>query len=167
MRIETTLIPAWATRRLMSDLWNDVDSYFDDMSAEEKSTPACDIIEMDSHFLVRMDVPGFKKDDLRIELAKNELTVSGERTAESFSDKKVRFQRYERVNKNFSRTFTLPESIDSGKVEAHCEDGVLELYLPKQASAKPRQIEVQSGRTGLLERFTKREMREAKDVKIS
>lgn len=154
------LTPYMTTRNLNSDLWTEMDRFFDDWgspvlarSYDERSfAPASEFIEADEHFILSLDVPGMKKDDIKIEMSENTLTVSGERKRET-TDKNEKIQRYEKSYGFFKRSFALPSSIDADKVEAHYEDGVLELYLPKSVSAKPRSIQIQSGKTGVFERL--------------
>jgi HSP20 family protein len=94
---------------------------------ERSLSPACDVSETEEKFLLSVDLPGMKKEDIKIELKDQVLTISGERKTEKYQ-----------------RSFTLPTVVDGNKVEARYEDGVLELTLPKTELAKPRQIEILS-----------------------
>lgn len=153
-----TLMPYWNARSLASDLFEDMDRFFDNFGRlattevydERSFQPACEITESDDHFLMSIDLPGMKKDDIKVEVLDNVLTVSGERKREFASDKNEKVQRFEKSYGFFKRSFTLPTSIEVGKVEAHYEDGVLELYLPKTQAAKPRPIHIQSGKSGIF-----------------
>lgn len=157
-----TLTPYWNTRSFAADLINEMDSFFSDFQKEiptrhlydERSfNPACEITEAEDHYVMSLDIPGMNKEDIKLELNENTLTVSGERKREVASDKKLRVQRYEKSYGFFKRSFTLPASVDSEKVEAHYEQGVLELYLPKTAAAKPKQIEIKTDQNGFFNKL--------------
>jgi HSP20 family protein len=168
------LAPYWTTRSLASDLFDEMETWMNDTGRvttpraydERSFDPACDISEADEHYLMSLDLPGIKKDEINIEVNNNILTVSGERKRESASDKQ-KVQRFEKSYGFFKRSFTLPTSVDADKVEARYEDGVLELYLPKTQAAKPRHIEIQSGKgAGFFDKIlgTKKNTSELKDV---
>jgi hypothetical protein len=89
----------------------------------------------------KADLPGVADEDLEISLAGNRLTVSGRREAEARNDND-RFYAYERVYGNFSRTFTLPEQIDTERVTAALDAGVLTIEVPKKPEAQPKKIAV-------------------------
>lgn len=157
MRIIT---PYYANRSLSSDLLDEMDQFFENWGRispaqvydERRFDPACDVSETDEHYLMSVDLPGMKKENIKIEISDNVLTVSGERKREN-SEKQKRVQRFEKHYGSFRRSFSLPLSIESDKVEARYEDGVLELYLPKTQAAKPRQVEIQSGKGGFLDKL--------------
>lgn len=151
------LTPYWNTRKLSSDMFGDIDQLFDRMTSEQSYdernfTPACEIAESDDYYLMSVDVPGMKKEDIKIDVTDNILTLSGERKRESSASDKHKVQRFEKSYGFFSRSFTLPTIVESGKVEASYEDGVLEIFLPKSQKAKPRQVEIQSGKKGFFEK---------------
>ena len=103
--------------------------------------PSIDIVEEKDKFLVRVDLPGFSKDDVSVTLQDNFLTIKGERKSEAVS-KDANYYRRERMHGSFSRTFELPGTVDAKKIDAHFRDGVLHVTLPKTEEAKPKQIEV-------------------------
>jgi HSP20 family protein len=105
--------------------------------------PSVDIYEKEEAFHIKADLAGVKPDDVKIELHHNVLTVSGERKLE-MEDEKNGYRRVERRYGNFSRSFTLPETVDSGKIDADIKEGVLTVILPKRAESKPRAIEVKA-----------------------
>jgi HSP20 family protein len=116
-------------------------------------SPSVDVEENDEMFLVSADIPGVKKEDLKIDLNGNMLRVSGERKREVKEE-----GYYERSSGRFSRSFTLPENVDASKIEAHFEDGVLRIVLPKTEVKGAQEIKVQSGPSqGLIDRFLHRE----------
>lgn len=110
--------------------------------------PACELDEQDDHFLISVDLPGVSKDDVKVEVVDNRLVISGERKHE-----KKEGRRTERSYGRFERSFALPTAIDSEKIEASYENGVLQLAIPKAESAKPKTIQIQSGKEGFLGRF--------------
>ncbi len=107
--------------------------------------PNFDIEETDQAYLLSVDLPGVKKEDVKVDLSENILTISGERKYEHESKEKGA-TRYERSYGQFQRSFTLPASIEVDKVEANLEDGVLRIALPKSEKAKSRPIQVGSGK---------------------
>ncbi len=106
--------------------------------------PAMDLVETDTHFVLRADLPGLSDEDVAIELEDNVLTVSGERRAEH-EDKREGFYRMERAHGAFSRSLTLPKGIDPEAVTASFDRGVLEVRVPKPEQRKPRRIAIGGG----------------------
>jgi HSP20 family molecular chaperone IbpA len=105
-------------------------------------SPAVDIFENDSSITLLADMPGVKASDLEIDLRENVLTLTG-RVATPGTAKESNVLREYRPG-TFFRQFTLAETIDQPKIDAHLSDGVLRLELPKVAKARPRQITVRS-----------------------
>lgn len=104
-------------------------------------TPAADVFETDDAFRVVLDMPGHDAKAIRIEVEKDTLTVQSERKfAETAKDEVV--HRSERPCGAFFRSLALPAVVDSTKVEARYENGVLTVVLPKREDAKPRKIQV-------------------------
>lgn len=102
-------------------------------------SPAVDIEEKDGKYLVSADLPGMKKEEIKIDLEDNVLTISGERSNESKGEGKY----IERVYGKFLRSFTLPSQVEPDQIEAHFENGVLQITLPKAESARSRAIKIQ------------------------
>lgn len=103
--------------------------------------PRVDIVEVNNHFELAADLPGLKKEDIKVEIHDNVLTLRGEKKIEEETkDKNYRLN--ERYYGEFVRTFTLPENVEKDRIEAAFEDGVLKLTIPKAEKAKPKQIEV-------------------------
>ena len=126
--------------------------------------PACDIDESEDHYMLSFDMPGVKKEDLKIEVEGNNLIISGERQSTSAT------YHSEKYYGKFERSFTLPTSINAEKIEAHYEDGVLNIALPKAEHAKPRSIQIQTSGQGLFGKLLgskKENTREVKDIKVS
>jgi HSP20 family protein len=104
-------------------------------------TPAVDIAEQESEYIVKMELPGVNKEDVKISLESNILTIRGEKKQEK-EEKSKNLHRVERSYGSFQRSFTLPTSVKSDKIDAYYKDGVLSVTLPKVEEAKPKQIEV-------------------------
>ena len=118
----------------------------------QKWAPSCDLKETDEHYFLSLDIPGLSKDDIHIEMKENQLLVAGERKEEK-SEKQGQRHVSERYHGKFSRIFTLPTTVDSDKIEANYKDGVLQIALPKQASAKPRRIEIKENAGNVFKRI--------------
>jgi HSP20 family protein len=103
--------------------------------------PLVDVIEDEKEYLVKAELPEVKKEDVKIAVQDEVLTVSGERTQEK-EEKGKKFHRIERAYGSFSRSFTLPEDADASKITADFKNGVLTVHLPKSERAKPKSIEV-------------------------
>lgn len=103
--------------------------------------PSVDVAESENEFTVYAELPGLNKEDIKVTLEDNMLTIEGERKRiEEKQDAQVR--RSERFYGTFKRAFTLSSEIDTEKVSADYKDGILTLTLPKFEAAKPRQIDV-------------------------
>jgi HSP20 family protein len=104
-------------------------------------TPLVDVHETDDEYLVKVDLPGVKADDVNIEVNENVLSISGSRV----SDDSGQAQLAERPYGSFVRTLTLPQGVDSDSIQAGYHDGVLELRIPKPAEQKPKRITIGGG----------------------
>jgi HSP20 family protein len=104
-------------------------------------TPSCDVYETDNEIVVKAEIPGMKKEDVKVSIEDNLLTLSGERKFEE-ETKRENYRRIERSYGAFTRSFTLPPSVDTKKVTAEFKDGLLEVKLPKLEAAKPKQVEI-------------------------
>jgi HSP20 family protein len=103
--------------------------------------PPVDIYEDEHNITLKIEVPGIDEKDIDVRIEGNTLTVQGERMLEK-EEKEENFRRVERHYGSFTRSFTLPGSVDSGQVSADYDKGVLKIKLPKKAEAKPKQIKV-------------------------
>jgi HSP20 family protein len=134
-----------------SNFRREVDRLFDDFLSTPTSTagnelnstwaPKADIDEGEDHYLLSLEIPGLKKNDLKIEVLENQVVISGERKTEENRGKTGNLYS-ERHFGRFQRTFALPTHVDSAKIEAQYQDGVLNLYIPKSQAIKPRQIKI-------------------------
>lgn len=125
--------------------FNDVfDSILNDSFLGDKLVariPAVNIAETENEFHVELAVPGLKKEDFKINLDKNVLTVSSEKKTEAVEEGK-KFSKREYSYNSFSRSFTLPESADHSKIEADYTDGILTLTITKKEEAKFQSREI-------------------------
>jgi len=109
-----------------------------------------DIYEDEHSITLKLEVPGIDEKDIDVRIDNNTLTVHGERKIEK-GEKEENFRRVERQYGSFTRSFTLPSSVDSGQVSADYNQGVLKIKLAKKAEAKPKQIRVNVGGEKMLE----------------
>jgi HSP20 family protein len=104
-------------------------------------SPLVDISEDEKEYLIKAEIPEMKKEDIKISVEDNVLSISGERKYEK-DEKGKKYHRVERAYGSFLRSFTLPDDADGSKVGAEYKDGVLKVHLPKSEKAKPKTIEV-------------------------
>ena len=104
--------------------------------------PAVDIFETKDHeFVIKAELPDMKREQITVTFENSVLTLSGERKSE-FADHSGAFHRTERSYGKFTRSFTLPASVDGNRITAAYKDGVLTVRVPQREEAKPKQIEV-------------------------
>jgi HSP20 family protein len=126
--------------RLLGDVYRAAD---DDVMRRGAWAPPVDIYDSGSHELViKAELPDMNKSDIEITVENNMLTLRGEKKMDS-SMKEECCHRIERTYGSFSRTFSLPATVDTSKVSADYKNGVLTITLPVREEAKPRQIQVQ------------------------
>jgi HSP20 family protein len=128
----------------MSRVFGDLSRRFDDdVTARGAWVPPVDIYENDQHELVlKAELPDLKREDIDIRVENNALTLSGQKKAEEEVNDD-RYHRIERTYGHFSRTFSLPNTVDTGKIAAEYKNGVLTVRLPQREDARPKQIQVQ------------------------
>jgi len=112
--------------------------------------PAVDTYEDEHNITLKIEVPGIDEKDIDVRIENNTLTVHGERKIEK-EEKEENYRRIERQYGSFTRSFTLPSSVDPGQVTANYDKGVLKVKLAKKAEAKPKQIKVNVGGEKTLE----------------
>ena len=122
------------------------DSFGDRDEALTTSTfaPPVDVYEDEHHVTLKIEVPGIDEKDIDVRLENNLLTVTGERKFEK-EEKEENYRRVERQYGSFSRTFTVPNTLDPESVTAGYDKGVLKIKLAKKAEAKPKQIKINVG----------------------
>ncbi|MGA9474814.1 MAG: Hsp20/alpha crystallin family protein [Terriglobales bacterium] len=150
-----TLITRWDPFREFTTLQDRMNRLFRDQQGQEESlttttfAPPVDVYEDEHNITLKIEVPGIDEKDIDVRIENNTLTVHGERKFEK-EEKEENYRRVERQYGSFTRTFTLPTTIDSENVQADYEKGVLKVTLAKKAEAKPKQIKVNvSGATTL------------------
>ena len=103
--------------------------------------PPVDIVEEKDRILLTAELPGFKENEIEIQMKSGVLTLRNERKSEIEKEKRT-FHRIERSYKQFVRSFTLPNNVDRERIQANFANGLLEIELPKREEAKPRQIKI-------------------------
>jgi len=151
-----TLLTHWEPFREFSTMQNRInrlnrlfrESYSPEGPEEALTTtsfaPPVDIYEDEHNITLKMEAPGIDEKDIDVRVEGNTLTVRGERKLER-DEKEENYRRIERQYGSFTRSFTLPSSVDSGQVSAHFDKGVLKINLAKKVEAKPKQIKVMVG----------------------
>jgi HSP20 family protein len=104
-------------------------------------SPCVDITEDDNEFVVKAELPEVKKEEVKVTIEGDVLTLRGERKVEKEAKGK-KYHRVERSYGSFERSFTLPEATDATKIRSEFKDGVLTVHLPKNPNAKPKAIEI-------------------------
>lgn len=103
--------------------------------------PVVDISEDDKEYVVKAELPGLKREEVKVTVEDGVLSISGERKAEK-EEKTRKYHRIERSHGSFLRSFTLPEGCDPAQVNAEFKDGVLNVHLAKSPKAQPKAIEI-------------------------
>jgi HSP20 family protein len=116
----------------------------DEALAVAEWAPVVDIVEDENEYLIKAELPEVKKEEVKVTVQDDVLTISGERMFEK-EEKGRKYHRMERAYGSFARSFTLPEDADGEKVAAEFKDSVLKVHLPKSEQAKPKSIEVKIG----------------------
>jgi HSP20 family protein len=139
----------WEPFREMEDLQNRLSTLFGRTPVRRGNgkesitltewTPLADITEDDREYVIKAELPELKKEDVKVTVENGVLTISGER---KFEKEEKKYHRVERGYGSFVRTFALPEDADAEKIKAAFNQGMLEVCLPKNQKAKPKQIEV-------------------------
>ena len=128
---------------MFDDLWRDWPSRFFSDTARPMLRPAMDVVEGDKEFTIRVDLPGLKADDLKVEVQDGLLTISGA-VGDTIEKEGDRYHYRERSYGAFQRSVRLPNTVDHNNVEANFENGVLNVVLPKLPQAQPKQITVKT-----------------------
>jgi len=153
-----TVLTRWEPFRELSTLQDRINRAFresytgagDDSLTTSSFAPAVDVYEDEHQVALKIEVPGIDEKDIDVRIENNTLTVHGERNIEK-DEKEENYRRVERHYGSFTRTFTLPTTVDTEKVLATYDKGVLKIALPKKAEAKPKQIKVNVGSEKTLE----------------
>lgn len=141
-------ITRWDPFHNLSTLQEQVNRLFEgslparsEQSALTTWAPAVDIYETENELVLKADLPDVNEKDLDIRIESNILTIKGERKFEE-KVKEDNYLRVERTYGSFSRSFSLPSTVDNGSVKADYKNGVLTVELPKRAESKPRQVKI-------------------------
>ena len=115
--------------------------FLEDIGAAPMTLPAADVYETDGDYVFELEVPGFEEKELAVNVSDHTITVKGERV-ETKEEKDKTFHLRERLATQFERRFELPPEALTDKVFADFEAGVLTVHAPKEAAAKPREVEI-------------------------
>ncbi|MEO6118300.1 MAG: Hsp20/alpha crystallin family protein [Methylotenera sp.] len=122
--------------------WNDIPSLDGMFEFEGQRLPSLDVIDRDTEFLIRAEIPGLDKKDINVSIFDNLLTIKGQSSNEK-KDEKGDYYRHEISCSSFARSVTLPGAVDASKTVANLKDGILEIVLPKIETSKRHNITVQ------------------------
>jgi len=142
-------VSAWSPFRDLVNMQREVGRLFDglfsdfdrDGSMMTSWSPRTDVIENNESYTIKAELPGVNKNDVKITLRENVLTIKGEKKQEK-EEKDHNLHRVERSYGSFERSFSLPSNLKSDKIDAAYKDGVLTITLPKAEEPKPKEIEV-------------------------
>ena len=132
---QNTLLPIYS---LLEEFFGDVNP---DRLAQVGFRPPLDLTEDEGHFYAQLELPGMQKEEIKISLDDNILTIRGEKKKEDFLDK----NEYRLVERNygvFERCFKLPQEIKEDSISAEMENGILKIRIPKTEKVEPRQIAI-------------------------
>ena len=151
--------------RSMFDIVDDFDDVFEkalaqspQLSAESRAfKPTVDIRENEKAFMLSFDLPGVKQSDVKLDVSDSTLKISGERKSD-WEEKKERSHRIEKFYGRFERSFAFPQTASMDKIEAHFENGVLQVVIPKITESRTKTVEIKGASdsksgTGLFEKF--------------
>jgi HSP20 family protein len=140
----------WSPFRELQRIQDDMDGLFENFFTKDRELmepmrfewcPLCNLHEDDTNYILEAEVPGLEKDEIKVSLKDNIITLSGERKEEK-EDKKKHSHIIERHYGSFSRSFSLPVDVDEEKIDASYKDGVLRVILPKTEKTKMKEIAV-------------------------
>lgn len=132
----------WSGFNRIPDLRDELEQFFNFPAATTNAwSPALDVYEEKDNYVVKVELAGVNKEDVKLSLERGTLTISGERKSEA-KQETTEVHYSERFYGRFQRTVNLPESVAADKVTAQYKDGILTVTLPKSEEAKPRQIDI-------------------------
>ncbi|MDB4924477.1 Hsp20/alpha crystallin family protein [Mucilaginibacter sp.] len=132
---------------MLSPVFNDIfENFFNDAFISDRMVsriPAVNILETEGHYHIELAAPGLKKEDFKLDLNRNMLTISVEKQNEQMDNDK-KYNKREYTYTSFVRSFTLPDSIDDANIEAQYTDGILKINVAKskEATTPSRQIKI-------------------------
>jgi HSP20 family protein len=153
-----TVLTRWDPFRELNTLQDRMNRLFRDSFGEGREealtttafAPPVDVYEDEHNVTLKVEVPGIDEKDIDVRIENNTLIVHGERKFEK-EEKEENYRRVERQYGSFTRSFTLPNTVDTQNVVANYDKGVLKIKLAKKAEAKPKQIKVNVGSEKTLE----------------
>ncbi|MEW6146091.1 MAG: Hsp20/alpha crystallin family protein [Thermodesulfobacteriota bacterium] len=144
-------IKVWEPFRSFRPVYGDFDKWFDEVASAHSPVkapangtwhPYVDVYETEGGYVLKAELPGVNKEDIKIDVSNSTLTLKGEKKFEEKTEKD-KYVRIERSYGSFTRTFALSDKVDSENIKAAYKDGVLEITLPKKEEAKPKEIKVE------------------------
>ncbi|HYK89604.1 MAG TPA: Hsp20/alpha crystallin family protein [Acidobacteriota bacterium] len=146
------LVPTIRRTETPSRLWPETTRFFEDffndfpfgsslLPTGDQWTPAVDVLEKDGNLILRAELPGIEEKQIELKLEGNVLTLKGERKMEK-DEKKSNYHRVESFYGSFSRSFSLPDTIDRDNIKAEFKNGVLSVTIPQKPEVRPREIPV-------------------------
>ncbi len=127
--------------RLFEEFFNDFPMLSAFQRERESWSPSVDVLEKEGKLILRAELPGIEEKDIDLKVEGNVLTLKGERKLEK-EDEKSNYHRMESFYGSFSRSFTLPETVDLDKITADYKNGVLTIAIPHKPEVRPREIPV-------------------------
>jgi HSP20 family protein len=141
-----TTITRWDPYQQIADIQRELERTVGRLAGDGRSQrgwmPTVDIEQTDQEIVLKLDLPGMRREDVSIEVRGHTLIVTGERREEK-EDKHEGYITRERIIGRFARSFMLPEGVDSDEVHAEFENGVLRIRVPRPQEAQPKQIEIE------------------------
>jgi HSP20 family protein len=143
--------------RELERIQREIDRMFSSVLTEDSNEtpvflPPVDVEETDNHYVLSLDLPGVRKEDIRMEVMDNQLRVTGERKQER-EDRRESSYRVERSYGTFERVFNLPSGVNPDQIHSEHENGVLRVAIPKAEAPKPRQLSIGEGKGGFFDRI--------------
>lgn len=138
-------LKVWEPFRSFNPFHGDLENWFEDRAVNPENSiwrPNVDIYETEDSYVLKADIPGMKKEDIKIDVKDNTLTFKGEKKFEEKTEKD-NYVRIERSYGSFTRSFTLSDNVDPENIEAAYKDGVLEITLKKKEESKPKEISIE------------------------
>jgi HSP20 family protein len=137
------MLVKWQPVRSLLNTGSIFDEFFDESwpARVQGFDPHIDVRETDKHFEISAELPGLDRDDFKLSVEHNVLTLEGEKKFET-EEKKEGYYRSERRYGSFHRQFRLNDSVDAGKISAEFKNGILKIEVPKTEKAKPKAIDV-------------------------
>lgn len=129
-------------RGMSSPLFGRWPRVFGENGGQLEWAPAADISETDKEYLVKAELPGVERGDIKVTLEGGVLTIEGERKHEK-EEKGEKTHRTERFYGSFCRSFTLPDNADANNIRAESKDGVLKVHIPKIVAEKSKAVQIQ------------------------